>query len=372
MKKIGRSFFSLVMLFTLIFIGCQKTSKSEDLTTVRKRTRWETLLNKEGKWYASDEAIKIAENVLLFQRNCGGWPKNENMTRIFSDEEIKALISNKKKEDATIDNGATFPQIRFLAKVYNATQKPVYREASLKGFDYLIKAQYPDGGWPQFYPLHEGYYTHITFNDDAMIGVMYLMRDVANNHIDFEWIDAERKAQAAMSIEKGLAIILKTQVVQNGKLSGWCAQYDENTLKPAEARSYELISISGKETVAIIEYLMTLENPSPKVIDAVKSACQWFENSKIEGFKIERKMLGEGKGWNSAMVPDSNAAPLWARFYDIETNQPMYIDRGGVKRQTYNELSDERRNGYAYVGDFATTLLNEEYPAWKQKMGITE
>lgn len=28
------------------------------------------------EWYGSKESVRVAENVLLYQRNSGGWPKN--------------------------------------------------------------------------------------------------------------------------------------------------------------------------------------------------------------------------------------------------------------------------------------------------------
>src|SRR4029450_13261122 len=83
-------------------------------------------------------------------------------------------------ETATIDNGATYHEIRILSKAYRVTQKTLYHESAERGIKYLLEAQYPNGGWPQRFPLQDNYGRHITFNDLAMLQVMNLMRDVAS------------------------------------------------------------------------------------------------------------------------------------------------------------------------------------------------
>jgi PelA/Pel-15E family pectate lyase len=364
----------IILISILICISgfcLDKQQEENSSTTTSKRTNWSKVLANEPAWFGADEAKQIADNVLLYQRDSGGWPKNLNMTRKLTEKEEKTVLSEKKLVDSTIDNGSTFPQMRFLAKVFNATGIEKYREGFYKGFNFVIKAQYPNGGWPQFYPLRKGYYSHITYNDNAMTGVMFMLRDIAQGHADFSFMTAEDREIAKRAADKGLDIILKTQIEVNGKLTGWCAQHDEVTLKPADARSYELASISGMETVALVEFLMTIENPSEQVIRAIQSACAWFEEVKITGFRIQyEKDKNETKGFNRLLVEDQNAEPLWARFYDIETNQPMYIDRGGIRKSNHNELSAERRNGYAYIGDFASNLLYKKYPKWKKNHKI--
>ena len=75
-------------------------------------------------------------------------------------------------EDTTIDNNATMTEIIFLARLYNATGEKRYGEGVRRGVEYLLESQYDNGGWPQFYPRNHGYYTHITYNDNAMENVL--------------------------------------------------------------------------------------------------------------------------------------------------------------------------------------------------------
>ena len=213
----------------------------------------------------------------------------------------------------------------------------------MKGFDYLLKAQYPNGCWPQFYPDLSGYYKHITFNDGAMIGVMNLLRDVASGKPEFAFVDEARRASAATAVEKGIDCILKTQIIVNGKRTAWCAQHDEITLAPAPARSYELVSLSGGESVDVVRFLMSIKNPSPAVVEAIEGAVAWFRQVELKS--------PEGK-------------PVWARFYQIGTNRPIFVGRDGVIKYKLAEIEEERRNGYRWYVDEAATLLNKDYVAW--------
>jgi len=336
-----------------------------------ERTDWHFLLHQKAEWYRSDEARRIADNMLLLQRNWGGWPKNINAARHFNENEIEEIQIEKDKKDATIDNGTTYTHLRYMAKMAKATSEENYRNAFMKGFDYLLEAQYENGGWPQFYPLRKGYYSHITFNDDAMIGVLYLLRDIVDRRPDFSFMAEEQIPKAQIALNKGIDIVIKTQIVKDGKLTGWCAQHDEVTLLPAKARSYELISISGKETISIIEFLMDIEHPSNEVKNAIISACQWFEDAKITGYRLKYiKDKNAAEGFNRMMVKDKKGPALWARFYNVETGQPLWVDREGVICKTYNEISAERRNNYSYVEQYAHQLLTDEYPKWKSKNGL--
>jgi PelA/Pel-15E family pectate lyase len=140
---------------------------------------------------------------------------------------------------------------------------------------------------------------------------------------------------------------------------------------PAKARSYELPAISGSESVGIVRYLMALDNPDARIIQAVKGAADWLKNSKLVGIAAERKDdPALPKGYDRVVVKDPNAPPLWARFYDIETNRPMFVGRDGIVKNSLAEIEYERRNGYSYLGTYATKLLAEEYPTWKKQWHI--
>lgn len=325
----------------------------------------------EGEWFASKEAIAIAENVLLYQRNIGGWPKNTQMQKPLSEKEkAELLVLKSSTKDVTTDNGATYGEMIYLSKMYRQVPDERYKTAFLKGLDYILEAQYDNGGWPQFYPLKKGYYSHITFNDDSMVNILKVLEEI-KNETDYFSIKPlkELVEKANIAFNKGIDCILKTQYVQNGVLTSWCAQYDVETLLPAKARAYELPSLSGKESAKIVLLLMTIENPSKEIITAINSAVTWFEQVKITGLREDRVYNEKGKIIDKKMVPDSNAPPLWARFMELDNNTPFFCDRDGIKKTSLAEIGAERRNGYAWYTNEPKEVL-KQYPKWKAKNNI--
>lgn len=328
---------------------------------------WREIVNKkEGVWFASEEAKQIAENVLLYQRNIGGWPKNIQMQNPLSKAEKKKLMALKNDmHDVTTDNGATYQEMIYLSKMYRQVPDERYKNAFLLGLNYLLEAQYENGGWPQFYPLQKGYYSHITFNDDSMVHILKVLEEIKNKTNYFSIYPSEETVEkATLAFNKGIECILKTQYIQNGVLTGWCAQYDEKTLEPAKARAYELPSLSGAESANIVLLLMTIENPSPAIINAVNSACIWFEKVKITGIRQELVFNDKGKIIHKKVVPDVDAPPIWARFMELNDNTPFFCDRDGIKKYSLSEIGDERRNGYGWYTYQPEEVL-KKYETWK-------
>src|SRR6266404_4495289 len=181
MGKIRRTFL-IALLISVVPFGCwMKLNPLAEAAPIN----WRDALKQPREWYGSAEAERIADNLIVYQRESGGWPKNIDMAVVLSEKQRSNIEKEKGSDDSTIDNGATYSQMIFLARVYTARQSPPYRNSFLGGLDYLLKAQYENGGWPQYYPIRRGYYQHITFNDDAMIGVMQLLRDVDSEHRDY-------------------------------------------------------------------------------------------------------------------------------------------------------------------------------------------
>src|SRR6218665_1150383 len=264
----------------------------------------------DDKWFASDEAKKIAENVLLYQRNIGGWPKNIEMQNAISDDEKKKLTVLKSDPmGSTTDNWATTQEMLFLSKIYKQQPDKKYKTAFLKGLDYLLEAQYENGGWPQFYPSKKGYYTHITYNDDSMVNILKVLQQIKDDS-GYYSISAcsKTKKKAATAFDKGISCILKTQYKQNGELTSWCAQHDEFTLLPAKARAHELPSLSGEESAKITLLLMSVDQPSKEIVTAVDAAVRWFEKTKINRIKVETIHTADGKT-DRVVVESPNSEP---------------------------------------------------------------
>ncbi|MFH1718427.1 MAG: pectate lyase [Planctomycetota bacterium] len=310
-----------------------------------------------AEWLQSEEGRRIADNVLTWQSPHGSWPKNQDTASLPFEGKSDDL-------DGTFDNGATTGELRFLARAFRATNEPRYKQAFLKGLDHIFNAQYPTGGWPQFYPPSRGYPRHITFNDNSMVHILEFLRDVAESS-DYAFLETDRRAAARTAFDKGIQCILDCQIVVNGKRTVWCAQHDEVDLRPRPARSYELESQSGAESAAILKLLMSLDNPSPEIQRAIRAGATWYESVKITGIRLER-VQGD-----RVVVEDQNAAPIWARFYEIKTNRPFFCGRDGVKKYRLSEIEAERRGGYSWYGGWGKDVT-EAYDEWKEKWLGTE
>lgn len=331
---------------------------------------WTRILEQPDAWYGGADAVAIADTVLLFQRRSGGWPKNTDMARRLDAFETKQVEAAKADADSTIDNGATTTQLRFLARVHMAARADRFRVAFVAGLDYLFAAQYPNGGWPQFYPLRADYSRHITFNDNAMTNVMTLLRDVADGRAPVAFVDEVRRARAKAAYAKGVAVILASQITVDGRLTAWCAQVDAVTLEPRRARTYEHPSVSGSESVGIARFLMAIDRPSPAVVAAVESAVAWFRDVQLAGMRVvERADASVPGGMDRVVMQDPAAPPIWARFYEIGTNRPIFSGRDGIIRYSLAEIEVERRVNYSWLGPYAADLLAKDYPAWKARVG---
>lgn len=353
----------LLFLFLCGISGLQ----AADYKTKKSYKEWPREASKFAEaFYRTDEARRIGENVLLYQLESGGWPKNiyipEELT---PDERKKAETGKSDVRRGTIDNRATTTEIDYLAKLYNATGDSRYRDAAIHGIDYLLEAQYDNGGWPQFYPEATGYHAQITFNDNAMVNVLQLLRDVARQKTPYTFLPDSTATAARRAFQKGIGCILTCQVKQNGQPTVWCAQHDRKTLAPCKARAYELPSLSGAESVNITLLLMSLPQPDSTVVQAVEGAVAWFRKTAITNLKREDFTNAQGEK-DYRMVKTANAPRIWARFYEVETNRPFFCGRDGVKKYRVEDIEYERRNGYSWYNRAPEKVL-EQYDQWKKR-----
>ncbi len=348
------------------------------------KMRWETVATRmPSQWYGTDEAKQVADNVLISQKGIGGWAKNEPYHHPFSDSLKTHYLQTKTEKGGTFDNGSTISELRFLAKVYSHLKDKRYKQAFEKGVNYIFMAQYENGGWPQYFPVKdakdeilldktEPYSMHITFNDNAMVNVMTLLKDLFSDNKEFASLNIgkETKEKARKAFDKGVGCILKTQIQVNHHPTVWCAQHNEKTLAPANARAYELASFSGAESVGIALLLMDIDHPSKAIISAVKGAENWFEDHEIKGIKLGSETDQNGNR-NRIIIEDKNAAPVWARFYDLTTEKPFFCSRDGIKRNTLAEISYERRNGYGWY-TYEPSKVLARFPEWQKRNHLSK
>jgi PelA/Pel-15E family pectate lyase len=319
-------------------------------------------LDAPAGWYASAEARTLADGIVAWQRPSGGWTKGGDYTR--------APRADDDHHDGwsagTFDNDSTIHELRFLALAIQAAdgepRAAAWGASFLLGLDYLFAAQYPNGGFPQIYPLAGGYHDAITYNDDAVVNILSLLRDVAERNPAYAFVPARHATQARERLDRGIGCILATQQRgADGRLTVWGQQHDALTLQPCAARNFEPRSECSSESANLVLFLMSVPRPSPAIIAAVEGAMAWFPQRALQGVVWDRQATT-----GSGLVEQAGAPPLWARFYELGTGRPIFGERDRTVHYVVTELSGERRLGYGWYNSRAAALP-AAYAAWKAK-----
>lgn len=334
-------------------------------------------LGRPAEWYRSAEAQRIASNIVTFQTPAGGWGKNMDMiSKPRSPGMFYAPASASRFQSAadfdipqngwsyvgTIDNEGTTLQLRFLARVISAsTNPPVLKESFLRGLNYLFNAQYPNGGWPQVWPLDGGYHDAVTFNDNAVVNVMNLLWEVSRGTDTYAFVPEDYRRRASNVFSNGLRCVLASQVIVDGQRTVWPQQCDALTLQPTSARNFEMSSLASMESAAMVRFLMRLSEPGRDIIQAVDGAINWFEKTAIRD-KAYRSTGPEGR----FLVDSPGSGPIWARYYEVGTNRPLFGDRDKTIHDRIDEISSERRAGYAWFTGNPAEII-KDYAQWRRQ-----
>lgn len=329
---------------------------------------WQKKFGRDRQDLRLDESqiVEIADQILRYQNPDGGWPKNVDWCVVVPDKDFRELMGTSLPR-SSFDNHTTFPQIEYLARAYQQTQEERCKAGAERGLDFLLAQQRPTGGW------RGADVDAITYNDDVMTGIMELLFNIVEEQPQFAWMTPEKRAQVHEALDRAIDVTLKCQIVVNGERTAWCQQHDHITFAAVKARTYELPSITPSESTSIVRFLMRLPQPSQEVKDSIASAVKWFDAVKISGVRLEKvamepiRFLNYTASSDTHVVSDPTAPPLWTRYYEIGTNRPFFCNRDGLVVFSLAEVDVERRNGYAWYGQWPAKLLAEEYPAWKRR-----
>ncbi|PTX94268.1 pectate lyase [Opitutus sp. ER46] len=319
-------------------------------------------LNAPAAYFASPEARAVADHVVNWQTAMGAWTKSGDYTR----DRVPADDHHDVWSAGTFDNDSTITELRFLARVAAAAEGDprvnAWRTAFERGLAYVLAAQYPNGGFPQIYPLVGGYHDAITFNDDAMVHILEFLRDVSQRRPEYAFVSGGEATQAGRALERGIACVLAAQLrTPAGQLTLWGQQHDPLTLQPCAARNFEPISGCTSESTGLVQFLMTLPQPTPAVRSAIDSAVRWLHATAIRDTAWDRK-ADQGTG----LVARPGAPWLWARFYELGTSRPIFGERDRTVHYAVTELSAERRLGYGWYNTRAAGL-DADYAAWQAR-----
>jgi PelA/Pel-15E family pectate lyase len=322
--------------------------------------------------YGPEQVREIAANVLLFQRENGGWPKDYDMLAVLTAEQKQAVRDSRARTDTTFDNHTTHTQVDYLARAFTALGDPEYRAAGERGLDFILGAQYPHGGFPQRWPNIRGIAGHITFNDGVMIGCLAVLKAAAEREGHFAWLDETRRTRAKDAVRRGVEGLLRCQIQVGGTLTGWGQQHDAKTFATTSARTFELACTSPADTTEIVRFLMQFPR-TPGITRAVDAAVAWLQRVTLHGIRVDRvpappaEFFRHKTDFDVVVVQDGNAPPLWARTYEVGTDRPIFASRDGIKVYSLAEVDRERRTGSGWYGSWPRPLIEREYPEWKSR-----
>jgi len=336
-------------------------------------------LHRDASWYGTPEARHIADVIVSFQTPAGGWSKNldmsgtarlrgqsyttDNLSKHPSVEDFDTPKDPHWNYVGTLDNDATTTELHFLALVAAATPGKAgepYRTSFLKGIRYLLAAQFPNGGWPQVWPLEGGYHDSITYNDNAVTESAQLLTAVSKGDGDLAFVPADLRQEAGKAARHALDCILATQVIVHGKRTIWAQQHDALTLAPVAGRNFEPAALASGESCDILLYLIQLPHPSRAVVTAIRSGVEWLKGAAIHG---QSWTGGRNTPGGRHLAPESGAPAIWSRYYSITTGKPIFGDRDKTIHDYVSDLSIERRNGYAWYSSEPQQAL-DAYVSW--------
>lgn len=318
--------------------------------------------------YSAEQIVHIAENLLVWQNPDGGWPKNQDWSKVLSSDERAKLPGATGKAScgvSTFDNRTTWSHVDYLARVHEQTGLKRYADAAIRGIDYILAQQRGTGGW------RGSDVDAITFNDDVMSGVLGTLKAIIEKKSRYAFVDPPLRVRVKAAYEEGVACILKCQIKVGDRLTAWCQQHDHTTFEPVWARHFEPPSIVTAESVKIVRFLMSIDKPDPEVVASIQAACAWFDKVKIEGLRVDDVKMEPVQfkfHWtdiDKVEVRDPKAPPIWARFYELQTEKPIFcLDRNILT--DYADVGRERRTGYGWYGYWPSNML-EKVIVWRKQ-----
>jgi len=202
--------------------------------------------------------------------------------------------------------------------LYLETLDPRWRGPLDKALEFVLESQFPNGAWPQRFPLRDDYSACYTFNDGVIAGNIFLLLEA------YEKLGDTRLSGAA---RRGMKFVVDSQLAP--PQAGWALQYGKD-MKPAKARNYEPAAVTPGQTIECIRSLETFYKITGDkgFLRGIPDAVRWLENSVLNG---GRGAVYEGKTYTHAT------------FYEPGTNKPIYPHR----KKSRAELDpDDPMQGY--------------------------
>lgn len=321
---------------------------------------------KSTDWYKSQPARDLADVIISYQTTTGAWSKAVDYSKgkRAAGSHWTSQTGNVWHYCGTLDNRSTTEQIRFLAWVHSASEYAPAADACRKGIQWLFWAQFPNGGWPQNYPIEPGYHEAITLNDDAMLHALELMSDIAQSKPPFQFLEASTRDQASKSYQRGLDCLAQAQVRVGGVPTVWCAQHDPLDLTPVGARKKEPPSLSGAESANLLKYLMRSGPINDQTSAMIQAGVHWLSQHRITGLRKTKNAQGK----TEYVADEKSSEVYWARFYDVQTARPMFAGaQDGIIYDTFSEMAARNKVAYDYFTTRPGELIEKELARWEKR-----
>jgi PelA/Pel-15E family pectate lyase len=288
-----------------------------------------------------EAAREAADALVAGQLESGGWTQVIH----FAKPERGRLGKYRKGRGgnwsvSSLDDDQTQAALRFLVRADQALsfRHAAIHEAAGYGLEALLKAQFPNGGFPQVwtgpverkplvqakYPDYDwktegrvkNYWDYYTLNDN-------LAGTVADTLIEAHRVYRDEKYRAALAKLGDFLVLAQMPAPQ----PGWCQQYNFDMI-PIWARKFEPPAITGWESQDAMETLIRIARYTgeKKYLEPIPPALEYFT----------RKCL----------LPDGRVA----RYYELRTNRPLYMDRG--YRLTYDDSDVPAHYGWKQPARF--------------------
>ena len=270
-----------------------------------------------------DAAFHAAEALARGQLESGGWDYRVEFDPQERPKWNYRGTASGGRNVSTLDDDNTQSALRLLMDVHAARPDAKLKSAIDYGLASLLRAQYSNGGFPQRYPApKDGYYGYHTFNDNTIADVVDTLLAAHRHYQDPRYLEAVRRT--------GDFIILAQRPEPQPI---WAQQYDLG-MKPAWARKFEPPSVCAGESVGVIRCLIRiwLATGDDKYLNPVPPALAWYRRSQI-------------------------GPQRWARFYELETNRPLYFTSKYELVYTDHDLPTH----YSFQGPYGVPEMMAEF-----------
>ena len=279
-------------------------------------------------------------NMISWQAPNGGWSKN---TDFYSNKRQKAqYFGQEPSYVSTIDNKATIIQVLQLKEALKAYQHEYIAESLHRAIHFLLNAQYPNGGFPQVYPLVGGYHDLVTYNDDALSLILKIFDDLVHSPDAYK-LSPELIQKVTKAFHLLIARLEQDQHSAGADKAAWGQQHHPLNFSLQPARAYEMASLASMETANMLAVLIDLKTSSPSIEMMITKGCKWIDKTKMSAKKWQRY-----PDRASEIINGDSDDIIWPRFISVTSSKALFGDRDGKIYDSVDKVSLERQLGYAW------------------------